>query len=293
MTPASDFSQHQLITEQLRGIIDTVAEIPGLTDAQRVARRHTAARVVAAFRPDNSIETMLAGHCVIYDQMLRDGAGDLLRDPYEISRLRARPGVLASGKMFLSSLDALLKIQSRALQSAEPRQAAGAASMPEKTRAENSPAEKPRQNPPAEKPAFVCQTMHAPRRPEPANSLKFGAVYRLRRTPSPLWQTKPAEETARQRLNGVSLAAMQLVAPPDGISHPGLLTAIPRPDAALTNGTATKRARQSRITPPPPSRCRPDPATPGTAPPSHRQNSALRAECPRYAHPTEVTASPQ
>jgi hypothetical protein len=57
---------------------------------------------------------MLAGQCVIYDAMLRDGARDLLRGQPEEIKLRGRPVNLASGRMFLTTVHTLLRMRDRA-----------------------------------------------------------------------------------------------------------------------------------------------------------------------------------
>jgi hypothetical protein len=113
MTPEPDFGFEQTAKELILGIVDTVADIPGLTKEQRFLKRQTTVSSVMAFRPRDPLQIMLAGHCVIYDAMLRDGARDLLRgQPEEIS-LRTRPTNLASGRMFLTTLHALVRMQDR------------------------------------------------------------------------------------------------------------------------------------------------------------------------------------
>lgn len=115
------FGFEQLIPELLRGLADPVADRPGQTEAQRFARHQTAIFAVMAFLPRDATETMLASHCVIYDHVLRDAARDLLRDETEAGKRRSRSQLIASGRLFLTSLARLDQYQARpGQQSAAP-----------------------------------------------------------------------------------------------------------------------------------------------------------------------------
>ena len=107
------FGYEQIFTELLRGLIDTVADKPGLSPERKSAAQQTVICSVMAFNPRDPVEAMLAGQCVIYDHMVRDSAKDTLCAPAEQLRLRARPGVLAAGKMFLGTLGMLVKMNRR------------------------------------------------------------------------------------------------------------------------------------------------------------------------------------
>src|ERR1019366_3782970 len=114
MTPDPDFGFKHAAAEIIRGIVDTVADLPGLTREQRLLKQQTTVFSVMSFRPRDPLELMLAGQCVIYDAMLRDGARDLLRGQPEEIKLRTRPINLASGRMFLTTLHTLLRMRDRA-----------------------------------------------------------------------------------------------------------------------------------------------------------------------------------
>ena len=91
MLPEPNFGYQQIVTEQIRGIIDTVADKPGLTPERRAAAQQTVVCSVMAYNPRDPVETMMAGHCIIYDHMLRDGARDMLRGQAEELKIKARP----------------------------------------------------------------------------------------------------------------------------------------------------------------------------------------------------------
>lgn len=113
MTTDTGFTFQAAMGEICKGVIETVAERPGESDAKRFIRQQTAVYAVMSFMPRDPLETMLAGHCVIFDHLLRDGARDSLRGQPEEIKLRARPQINASGKMFLAHLDKFKDMQAR------------------------------------------------------------------------------------------------------------------------------------------------------------------------------------
>jgi hypothetical protein len=113
MTPHPDFGYDQAATELVRGIVDAVADLPGLTEAQRFMKQQTTISSVMGFEPNDLPQVMLAGHCVMFDALLRDGVRDLLHGQREDVKPRSRSGNIASGRMFLSSLHTLARLQKR------------------------------------------------------------------------------------------------------------------------------------------------------------------------------------
>jgi hypothetical protein len=113
MPATASFTFENLATEILRGIIETVAERHGDTEAQRFSRHQTTVFSVMAFLPRDALEMMLAGQCVLFDHLLADGARDLLRGQEELIKLRVRPQLTAIGNMFLKHLAQLIRLQAR------------------------------------------------------------------------------------------------------------------------------------------------------------------------------------
>ena len=121
MTQAAPaFGFQQLTGEIIRGVVETVAERTGDTEAQRFARTQTVVFSIMAFLPRDAMETMLAGQCVVFDHVLRDGARDLLRGQAELIKLRARPQLNATGNMILKTLSHLDRLKSRPGEQALP-----------------------------------------------------------------------------------------------------------------------------------------------------------------------------
>jgi hypothetical protein len=113
MHTETGFTTLSAMREITRDVIEAVADRPGDLPARRLARQQTTASTMISFRPRDPVETMLAGQCVIFDHLLRDGAQDTLRGQQQEIKLRARPQILATGKMFLAHLDRLEQMQSR------------------------------------------------------------------------------------------------------------------------------------------------------------------------------------
>lgn len=103
----------QIAGELLRGIIETVADTPGLPPERKAAAQQTVVCSVMAFNPRDPVETMMAGQCVVYDHMLRHGAREMLRGQAELVTIQARPGILACGKTFLATVAMLVRMQRR------------------------------------------------------------------------------------------------------------------------------------------------------------------------------------
>jgi len=113
MQPDTNFGHKEIVTELIRGVVDTVASKPGQSPERHAAVVQSVVCSVMAFNPRDPVETMMAGQCIIYDHLLRDGARDMLRGKAELEMIKARPGVLACGKMFLATVSMLVRMQRR------------------------------------------------------------------------------------------------------------------------------------------------------------------------------------
>ena len=203
MTPDPDFGFKHAAAEIIRGIVDTVADLPGLTREQRLLKQQTTVFSVMSFRPRDPLELMLAGQCVIYDAMLRDGARDLLRGQPEEIKLRSRPVNLASGRMFLTTLHTLLRMRDRAAD-----------------KVATQPAEEPRtaaaSSPPASPPAGPSAVRQPPRPSIAATASSHNAACRLPGQPGGNAPERPVTFRSRH-LGTVARGAMTTaLAPPTG-----------------------------------------------------------------------------
>jgi hypothetical protein len=163
------FGYEQIVTELIRGIVDTVADRPDLTPERRAAAQQTVVCSVMSFNPRDAVETMLAGQCVVYDALMRDGARDMLRGQSELMKIKARPSILGSGKMFLAAMEMVVRMQGRAPDELAFARPVEAPKPPVETVAETPSAQEPE--------AAPAET------PKPANG-----------TPSPLMSDQLVEE---------------------------------------------------------------------------------------------------
>jgi hypothetical protein len=81
----------------LQGIVASICDRPGDTDAQREARSRDVVDAVQGFEPRDPVELMLAGMAVIHAHLIQDSVHDLVRE--QDDRLRAR------GKSTIVALD--------------------------------------------------------------------------------------------------------------------------------------------------------------------------------------------
>ena len=114
MQPTPAFGYQQIAQEMMRGLLDTVANRPDLSPTRQASLKQTVVCTAMAFNPRDPLEVMLASQCVVYGHVLHDGARDLLRAQTDVVRLKTRPGVLSAGKMILSTLAMMLRMQQRA-----------------------------------------------------------------------------------------------------------------------------------------------------------------------------------
>ena len=77
MQPPPAFGYQQIVTELIRGVLDAVADKPGQSPERKAAAQQTVVCSVMSYNPRDPIEVMLAGQCIVYDAMLRDGARNI------------------------------------------------------------------------------------------------------------------------------------------------------------------------------------------------------------------------
>ena len=116
MNANTGFTFQSAMGEITRGVIETVAERPGDSETRRALRHQTTAWSMESFMARDPVETMLAGHCVIFHHMLHDYARDMLRGQPEEIKLRAYSSIHGSGKMFLAHLSKFEQLQTRAME---------------------------------------------------------------------------------------------------------------------------------------------------------------------------------
>src|SRR5580658_7919104 len=95
-------------------VMDAVSNQPGDSPARIASRRQAVADTMSSMLPLDPLETMLAGQCVMFDQVVRDATSDLLHGQTEDIKLRVRPQICGAGRTLLAILTKLEQIQARA-----------------------------------------------------------------------------------------------------------------------------------------------------------------------------------
>src|SRR5580658_560643 len=132
MTTDPNHPFQSAMTEICRTVISTVADHPNDSPDRKTVRQQTVADTMVSLEPHDPLEAMLAGQCVIFDALVHDAARELLRGQHQQLKLRSRPQICASARLFLANLGKFEQTQARAVdklaaeQPAERQRARGA-----------------------------------------------------------------------------------------------------------------------------------------------------------------------
>lgn len=126
--PAFGFKElfHHVIGDMAKAL----CERNGDTQAQQYARSQAVVHMILGFLPRDVIEAMLAGHCVLFHELIIDSARDTLRGEAEAMRRSTRAGIVAMDKAFGNNLRNLERYQARPAdgrrdEAEQPAEAAG------------------------------------------------------------------------------------------------------------------------------------------------------------------------
>ena len=112
MQATMDSSFQDLFTHVIGGMAKAVSDHPGENPQQGTARVAATVRMILNFLPRDGIEAMLAGHCVMFHELLTDCVGKTVRGEEETLK-RGHAGLLGMNRAFLNSLDRLIRYQRR------------------------------------------------------------------------------------------------------------------------------------------------------------------------------------
>jgi hypothetical protein len=93
-----------LLTHVISNMAQAVAERPGETQTQRLARAQLAAQTILAFLPCDAIEAMIAGHCVMFHELIVDAIRTTLAGELDAARRATRANIVALDKAFGNNL---------------------------------------------------------------------------------------------------------------------------------------------------------------------------------------------
>jgi hypothetical protein len=104
MEPQPTFGLSELLTHVVADIAKAVGERAGESPQRHRERTEAAARSIMAFRPRDAIEVMLAGHCIMFHEMIVDSVQATLRGEETSARRTRRGNIVAMDKAFGNNL---------------------------------------------------------------------------------------------------------------------------------------------------------------------------------------------
>jgi hypothetical protein len=258
MTTQPAFGFKELFAHVVGDMAKAICERNGETRQQQFARSEAAVHMIMGFLPRDVIEATLAGHCVMFHEVITDSVHDTLRGEVDTMRRGTRGNLVALNNAFWGNLDRLERYQ---LRLAEGRRDVPGVQTPDlgpEVRATPTP------EPAAEAPPLAARTqpapagtLHAPVQtpPAPAQTLHASAGTPVRapvltpaQTPA---QTMVAETRDVQAHAGAETIAVRL--PETTVPYRPSAEAIaacranPEAVAALDAGDPTRFARAMGI----------------------------------------------
>jgi hypothetical protein len=249
-------STHQFdtaMTAICKDVIATVGDVPSDTPAQRAVRQQAVADTMVSLMPRNPVDAMLAGQCLVFDRLVHEAARELLRGQPDEDKLRARPQICSSAKIFLAQLSHFERRQARAADETQARRdaetpaarpdAATRATQPEQPAA--VPTESAAANP-DQRPAPAPRQRTEPA-PSPLAAAPGPAMRDANRIPpnakpasAPADATQPSPAFAAERELAQILSRLDPTDPgfDDGVADAYRVSQVP---AASQTGTVTSR----------------------------------------------------
>jgi hypothetical protein len=113
MDTQSSFGFKELLSHLIGDMAKAIAERAGETVEQQFARSQAAVHTIMAFTPRDAIEVMIAGHCVMFHELIVDSVRDTMRDNAKAAQRGARSNIVAMDKAFGDNLERLERYQAR------------------------------------------------------------------------------------------------------------------------------------------------------------------------------------
>jgi hypothetical protein len=113
MDPTQPFGFTELFTHAVGATAKALCERNGETREHQFARSQAAVAMIMGMLPRDTIEAMLAGHCVMLHELMVDSVHDTLSGEMETTRRATRSGIVAMDKCFRGNLALLERYQMR------------------------------------------------------------------------------------------------------------------------------------------------------------------------------------
>jgi hypothetical protein len=107
------FGFKELFTHVVGNIAKAMCERNGETKQQQHTRSRAAAHLIMSLLPRDAVEAMLAGHCVMFHELMLDSLRETLRGEMDTMRQSTRNSIVAMNKCFMGNLDRLARYQNR------------------------------------------------------------------------------------------------------------------------------------------------------------------------------------
>ena len=213
MDAKPQFGRQQLLSHIVNDMARALCQRRDEPQARQLARAQGTAQSVLAFLPGDAIEAMIAGHCVMFHELIVDTVQTTLRGEPEATRRATRSGIVAMDKAFGANLARLERYRTRHTDTASDVEPADA-------RAETEIADRVRRHQSAASPA-VDQAEPAawrsgstiPGAPLPeTNIAAFTPADAIRFTPSPgVARPGEAEPMAAAQMAGLNRQARRQI----------------------------------------------------------------------------------
>lgn len=122
MQTQPEFGLKELLTHVVGGITTALGDRAGESQQQRFIRTQAAAHAVVTFRPLDAIEAMIAGHCLMFHEMIVDSVRYTLGRELEGTRRTTRANIIALDKAFGNNLNRLARYRAGLTDGKKPAQ---------------------------------------------------------------------------------------------------------------------------------------------------------------------------
>lgn len=107
------FGFKELFSHVIGDMANAVAERNGETQQRQFVRSQAAVHTIMGLLPRDVIEALLAGHCIMFHEVMTDSVHETLRGEVDTMRRGTRSNLVALNKAFTGNLDRLERYQLR------------------------------------------------------------------------------------------------------------------------------------------------------------------------------------
>jgi hypothetical protein len=107
------FGLKDVLAHIVGDIAKAISDRPGESQHQQFSRAQAAAQMILTFLPGDAIEAMLAGHCVMFHEMIVDSISATMHGMADTTRRATRSNIVAMDKAFGNNLTRLERYRAR------------------------------------------------------------------------------------------------------------------------------------------------------------------------------------